>query len=267
MFERAMPRSVSKDVPFFVRDGDLLQPTEASQGPWGADTLNGRVIAGLLAHEVERLHGEPDFLPARLTVDLFRMSTMAPTSITTRVLRAGGRIRVVEAQFHSGDTTVAQATCQFLRRTSNPEGAIWRPEDWSVPAPDDVPQPEGEGVLVRGLWDLRQITGDIRKSVGQRRSWLREVRDLVGGEPLTPFVRVAVAADYASPLSHMTPSGLAYINSDLSLYLHRLPASAWIGFEVVDHGATDGVSNATCRLYDEQGALGSVTVAALAQRR
>lgn len=254
-------------MPFFVREGATLLPTEASRGPWGRDTLNGRVVAGLLAHEIERLHGDEALLPARLTVDLFRMSTIAPATVAARVLRDGGRIRVVEAQFRSGDEVVAHAVCQFLRRSANPEGDIWRPADWTVPAPDEIAAPEGASTPVRGLWDLRQITGDIRKTVGQRRAWLREVRELVGGEALTPFVRVAAAADYASPFSHFTPSGLAYINSDLSLYLHRLPRSKWIGFEVVDQGAAEGVSNAICRLYDEDGAMGSVTVAALAQRR
>ena len=50
---------------------------------------------------------------------------------------------------------------------------------------------------------------------------MSEVRDLVEGMPLTPFVRVAVAADFASPWANAGEQGLGYINSDVTLYLHR----------------------------------------------
>jgi hypothetical protein len=49
--------------------------------------------------------------------------------------------------------------------------------------------------------------------------------------------------------------------------LHRLPVTEWIGFEAVNHHATDGIAIGECWLYDEQGATGTATVAALAQRK
>jgi hypothetical protein len=52
------------------------------------------------------------------------------------------------------------------------------------------------------------------------------------------------------------------------LYLHRLPMKQWIGFEVVNRRhATDGVAIGECFLYDQQGPIGTSTVAALAQRK
>ena len=53
----------------------------------------------------------------------------------------------------------------------------------------------------------------------------------------------------------------------MTLYLHRLPVTEWVGFEVVNHQATAGVAIGECFLYDEEGPIGSSTVAALAQRR
>ena len=66
-------------------------------------------------------------------------------------------------------------------------------------------------------------------------------------------MRVAVAADFASPFANAGDQGLGYINSDVTLYLHRLPVKEWIGFEVVNHRATDGVAIGECWLYDERG--------------
>jgi hypothetical protein len=161
---------------------------------------------------------------------------------------------------------MARATCQLLRRTVNPPGAVWSPPKWDAPAPTDIPPP-GIGSMgdMGGMWATRPIIGEFG-SAGPRRLWMSEVRELVGGEPLTPFVRAALAADFASPYANAGDAGLAWINSDITLYLHRLPTTEWIGFEVVNHQATDGVAIAECWLHDEVGPIGSSSVAALAQR-
>jgi hypothetical protein len=100
-----------------------------------------------------------------------------------------------------------------------------------------------------------------------RRTWLREVRPLVGGEPYTPFSRVATGVDYTSPTANGSESGLDFINSDVTLYLHREPISEWIGYEVADHQGAEGVALGHCRLHDEHGPIGFSSCAALAQKR
>jgi hypothetical protein len=251
--------------PFFTCAGDRFAPTKASRGPWSETSLHARVVMGLVAREIERLHGGPEWMPARLTTDLYRLPDLSPARVTTRAVREGGRIRVIDAEFFSGEVSVARATCQLLRRTANPPGRVWSPPDWDAPAPADLPPPaKGIGDL-GGMWETRPIVGAFG-AVGPRRLWMREVRELVGGEPLTPFVRAALSADFASPYANAGEAGLAWINSDATLYLHRPPATEWIGYEVVNHQATDGVAIAECWLYDEVGAIGSSSVAALAQR-
>ena len=133
-------------------------------------------------------------------------------------------------------------------------------------APADIPVPTDPRLGMNGKWTTRPITGAMG-TIGPRRLWLSEVRDLVEGVPLTPFVRVAVAADFASPFANAGDQGLGYINSDVTLYLHRLPEKEWIGFEVVNHHATEGVAIGECFLYDQKGPIGTSTVAALAQRK
>ena len=64
-----------------------------------------------------------------------------------------------------------------------------------------------------------------------RRSWLRDTRALVEGEALSPFVRAALAADFASPVANSGSHGLDHINADLTLHLGRLPEGDWIGIE------------------------------------
>jgi len=252
--------------PFFTRDGDRLTPTQGSRGPWDPKSLHGRVVIGLLGYEIERRHGAPEFTPARLTVDMYRLPDLSPVEVTTRLIRDGTRIKVIEAEFFSAGTSMARAACQLLRRTENPEGSIWSPPNWDAPAPDDTPVPDDPRGALGGMWATRPIKGAFG-SLGPRQIWMSEVRDLVEGEPLTPFTRAALAADFASPFANAGEKGLAYINSDVTLYLHRTPVTEWIGLEVVNHQATDGVAIGECFVYDERGPIGSATVAALAQRR
>ena len=249
--------------PFFERDGETFRPTQASRGPWDPKSLHGRVIAGLLGARIEAVHGGPEFLPARLTVDMYRLPGLDPVEVTTRAVRDGWRIKVVEAEFFSGGVSMARASCQLLRRTEPPAGQVWSPASWTVPPPDEIASRAGAGDF-DAMWDLRPITGFMGAG-GPRQIWMAETRDLVRGMALTPFVRAALAADFASPFANAGDAGLGYINSDVTLYLFRAPRTKWVGMEVVGHGAADGVANGACRLYDEDGPIGTASVAALAQ--
>jgi hypothetical protein len=253
-------------APFFTRDGDTYVPGPISRGPWDGSSLHGRVIVGLLAFGIEQEHGGPEFQPARLTVDMYRLPDLSPITVTTRLVRDGYRIKVVDAEFVSGGVSMARATCQLLRRTENPPGTIWTPPNWDAPAPANIPDPTDARSGMGGMWAMKPISGDFG-TPGPRRAWMREVRELVGGTPLTPFIRVAAGADFASPFANFSDKGLGFINSDVTLYLHRNPVSDWVGYEVVNHGASDGVAIGECFLYDETGPIGSATVAALAQKR
>ena len=161
---------------------------------------------------------------------------------------------------------MARASCQLLRRTENAPGNVWSPPNWDAPQPAEIPAPTDPRLGMNGKWTTRPIVGAMG-SLGPRRLWMSEVRELVEGVPMTPFVHVATGADFASPFANAGDQGLGYINSDVTLYLHRLPVTRWVGFDVVNHHASDGVAIGECWLYDEQGPIGTSTVAALAQKQ
>jgi hypothetical protein len=252
--------------PFFTRDGAVFNAMPISRGPWNPQSLHGRVIIGLLAHAIEQCCGDGAYMPARLTVDMYRLPDFSPLTVETRVVRDGYRIKVIDAEVFSGGVSAGRATSQLLRRTENPPGRIWTPPDWDAPSPDEALALSEPQMVLDGMWEMRPIVGAMG-ALGPRRTWMAEVRELIGGAPLTPFVRAALASDFASPFANAGEDGLAYINSDVTLYLHRQPKDRWLGFEVVNHGATDGVGVGECWLYDVEGPIGAVTVCALAQRQ
>ena len=252
-------------TPFFSRDGDRFVPNDICRGPWDRESLHGRVVAGLLAHEIEQRWGQPGFQSARLTVDLYRMPPFAPAEVSSQVVRDGNRIRVVDAEFTSGGVAIARASAVLLRRSENPGGTVWSPPTWDAPAPASLPAPE-----VRPgydpMWETRVIDHGFG-SVERKRAWLRETRRLVDDVELTPWVRAAFASDFTNPFANSGSAGLEFVNADITLYLHRLPAGEWLGFEVATHQAAEGVAVAECALYDEDGPIGRSLVCAVANRR
>ncbi|ETR77706.1 hypothetical protein X566_08665 [Afipia sp. P52-10] len=251
--------------PFFTADGDRFIPTSAGRSPWDPKSMHGRIVIGLLGQEIERRHGSAAYMPTRLTVDMYRLPDFSPVEVQTRVVRDGKRIKVIDAEFFSNGISMARATSQLLLKTENPPGQVWTPPPWQAPLPKDIPPPTDPRTGMNGMWSVRPIEGAMG-TLGPRKLWMSDIREVVGGVPLSPFTRVALSADFASPFANAGDQGLRYINSDVTVYMHRMPVTEWIGYEVIDHGATDGVAIAECRIHDEKGAIGNASVTALAQR-
>src|ERR1700710_2714781 len=113
------------EPPFYTRDGARFLPTERGRGPWNPQSLHGRVVIGLLAHAIEHNHGGEGYLPARLTVDLYRLPDFSPVDVTTRIVRDGRRIKVIDAEYFSNGVSMARATSQLLLRGENAPGNVW----------------------------------------------------------------------------------------------------------------------------------------------
>ncbi|MCL0044107.1 thioesterase family protein [Dehalococcoidia bacterium] len=276
-----MNESVAQQA-FFERDpskSNLYHPTVHARGPWDPSTLHGRVISGLLAYEAETNHNTPqeieDFQVSRVTVDMFRVPPMAPVMLGGKVVRTGRRIKVIDVHLTTeyperGWIEIARATVVMLRKTQNPKGTIWTPPKWGINAPDEnLPMPhEIDGrkptKIHKPIWQILEV---MPGSPGRRGAWVREIHELIAGEITSPLVRVAQVADVANPFANSGTHGLAYINADVSLYLHRNPEGNWIGIENSYHGADNGTAVGTVTLYDKMGNIGSATVCGLAQAR
>ena len=102
-----------------------FQPTAYAHSHWGEDHLNGPAVVGLAARALELDHGSPDFLPARLTVDLFRAARGVTTTIATRLVRDGNRVRNAVCDVLQAGLAVAHATMVCYRRSAPPPGTRW----------------------------------------------------------------------------------------------------------------------------------------------
>ena len=261
---------MSHDQAFFAADGDVLVPSPLARGPWGS-TISGTYIGGLLGRAIERAGGDPDLQPARLTVDLLRPVALAdPVRVDTIVEREGRRIRLVDATMRQNDTVVARASALFLRRSEQPPDPAWT-------MPIEMPPPPTQRADVSGdftmeLWaysansELTAPSQDLSewRHGGQKYAWVRDVKPLVDGEAVSPFVRAAMAGDVTSSLTHSSASGLNYINADYTLTLSRLPDGEYIGLAGLTHYSHAGVATGTATLFDHLGPIGSGVATGLA---
>ena len=74
-----------------------------------------------------------------------------------------------------------------------------------------------------------RFVGGSWEGPGPATSWIRlRVPILPDVEP-SPFQRVVAAADFGNGISSLVDfEALAYINPDLTVYLHRLPVDEWV---------------------------------------
>ncbi|NUP82159.1 MAG: thioesterase family protein [Nonomuraea sp.] len=244
---------------FFTRKRGEFVPAPHARSPWSPDMLHGRLLGGLAARALEERHAEPGLHFARLTVDLFRNSPMLPVTVETTLVRDGRRIRVADAVLSTEQGVIGRASAVLLRQGEQPRDELRHTPAWDEPPPAGAPA-EGQGW--KPPFDLWRLSG--WGEGGRGRVWLRETHPLVDEEPVSPLTRVALAADFASPLSNYGSEGVSFINADYTITLARLPEGELIGVEATGHLSADGVATGQVTLHDTAGPIGFCLVTAVA---
>lgn len=247
------PKMTARPAHFIPIDGDRVQPTRFAQSLWGEDHLNGPAVVGLAAQALEAAFGLPDFLPARLTVDLFRAARGVPTTAEVTLIRDGRRVRNSECDVVQDGVTVARATLVQYRFAEAPPGEEWfRATDFEAPEVIDTglaPYINSDAVgWTRSIADHQNAS---------RKRYVNRSIDVIEGQVNTPFVRAAMAAEGTSMVTNLGTAGIGYINGDLTVALTRLPQDEWVGVEAESHWAAHGIAVGTTTLYDSAGPFGT----------
>jgi acyl-CoA thioesterase len=242
-----------KPAHFTLTESGEFAPTPFAQSHWGDDHLNGPAVVGLAARTLEREGGSTDFMPTRLTVDLFRAARGVPTAVAVRVVRDGRRIRSAECDVAQEGRLIARATLLQYRRSAAPPGRLWAAPMTFPPLPS---------VDEAALTQVGSDGAERSQSPGEhqndsRKQFYNRALDVVAGEENSHFVRAVMAAEATSLVTNMGTHGIGYINGDLIVGLARLPVGKWIGVQGDSHWASDGVAVGTATLFDQDGAFGT----------
>ena len=256
-----------------------VQPTELSRGPWSPDALHGGPVAALVAHAGEAALAETGaeaVTPVRLTLDLERPVPLAPLHISSEIVRRGRKVQVAEVTVHDdAGTRLVRASVLAIRRQD-----MTLPEDRPQPEDPTPPLPDASGPEWRGGQFGDGPTSFVKDAVAHQLvpgalpgsvtviDWIRlRVNVLDDNEP-SPFQRVLAAADFSNGISAVLSfDDWTFINPDLTVTLHRMPAGEWVAIEATSRLEPDGVGTAESNLYDEQGRLGRCVQTLLVEPR
>jgi hypothetical protein len=253
----------------FTPDGGAFVPSEHARGPWDPGAMHGGAPVALAARAIERLPTAVPMRCVRLTAEFAGAVPLAPVTVAARLTRGGKRLGFAEAQVSAGGQPVLRVGATLLR-----SAAV------DVPEPDEAPSvgPEAaraapwpgaaagdEGFHVTAT-EVRFARGSW--GPGPALAWLRLRVPLVAGEGPSPLQRVVAAADFGNGLSRMLDFGThLFVNTDLTVALHREPAGEWVALDVRTDLDPAGVGQATSVLHDERGRLGVAAQSLFVDRR
>jgi Thioesterase-like superfamily len=250
--------------PYFVRDENRFVPNQIARGGWGP-SISGHVVGGLLGWAVERAVDDPEFQPARLTVDLPAPTALEPIEVHTHLHHDRRRLRLVEAVLTQRGTPVARASALFLRRGPQPDGHVWSPPVQMPPLPiDDGTAPS---LFMRTYgWgsEIQNPDPEWADTAGPKYTWLHDMHSLIDGDSVSAFTRAAMSADITASLANWGTNGLQFINVDYTLTLSRLPEGPHIGLGSLTHYSDDGVATGSAVLVDRKGPIGTAVSVAIA---
>jgi hypothetical protein len=240
----------------YERDGDWYVPNRFAGGPWSPDSQHGGPPSALLAGAIESV-ASPGMLVARVTVEILKPVQMVPHRIETEVLRPGKRVQLIGARLLSAEGEIARATALRIRRDPD----VTQDPLHTTPQPD----PPQAGEIHKEFGGFRHFFADAievrylsgaAEVPGPATAWIRMAVPLVADEEPSQLQRVVVAADTGNGISaELDFRGNLFINPDLTVYLHRLPAGEWICLDSVTN-LGEGTGLAQSALYDQQGPIG-----------
>lgn len=259
----------------YVQDGMVWRPSVLSRGPWDARAQHGGAPSALLAHLAESALPDPAWQLTRLSIELIKPVPVAPLTVRQEIHPGRSTTRVT-IDLYADEALVARGHALLVRGQAIelPPGLPgWSPEQL-LPHPSEcharlqIPGLPSGVSFYQSAMDHRVAQGDTTQP-GPAAAWFRLTVPLVQGQPTSPAMRAAAAADFGNGVSWVLPAErYLFSNADLSLHLHRPPEGEWIGLRSETQAHGGGVGTTLSRLYDVHGPIGvAIQTLVLRERR
>jgi len=247
---------------FTTIDGRRFLPTDHARGPWDAHSCHAGPPTARMVRAMEQL--VPDQRLTRVTVELMRPIPMSGFRVQADVRRPGRSVTHTEAEIYDDDRFYARAYGMHLRRldylevstapVDSPVFGQSRPGEFPIRiAAHELP---GFNSTIEVRFDPAGSQG----SGGPTTMWMRTKVAILAGEEASPFQQICPLADCGNGLSYNDYlDRVLFLNTDLTVSLHRDPVGDWYCSRSISHWETTGIGLADAELFDIEGSVGRAT--------
>ena len=239
-------------------------PTKHTQGTWNPNDQHMASATGLLTYEVDKFaeqdKEQDNMRLARISLDILGSIPLAESTITTRCLRPGKTIELLEAVLSSRgrDFIVARAWRLLTQDTSAIAGLEDRTARYQ---PDELSEWSEMHKWPGGYIKTLRLVSEPERRPGRGMVWMTNDIQMIAGVPTTDLVHLLGMVDTANGVVPRVGLGLdeanwMFPNTDLQIHMHRLPQGRWLGIDAMQQYGADGIGVTSAVLHDVYGPFG-----------
>lgn len=228
-----------------------------AQGAWNEQEQHMAPVTGILCYEIEQFNPISNMRIGRISLDIFGMIHFGEFTITTKSIRPGKTIELLESIFEAKGKICVIA--RAWRMITSDSSEVLGLEDQKVPHPESLEKWEGMQQWPGGFIQTIETRTNLNEHrLGKGVVWLTNTFYLVEGYQNSDFTRLMGMVDVANGVAPRQSGNFEWIfpNLDLQIHLHRLPKGAWLGLEVVQQYGDDGIGLTSAVLHDIHGPFG-----------
>lgn len=243
--------------PFFSQNSDgVFVGNDPARGPWSADHCHAGPVTGLAARAAEIAVGAEKML-CRLTLDILRPLPLAGLRVAAETTRHTRTLATTQITVHDLDNTLcALGTSMHLVRKDL--GVVPTAPVTPLRRADAVSGPFSIGAGLHDKPYFGQFLDvayppEFGLNPGPKTLWMRTTT-LVEGEEQSAIQSLCALADCGNGISwNARPAEMGFMNTDLTLNVHREPEGDWHASDSVSHWQGTGIGMSQSVLQDEKG--------------
>lgn len=236
------------------------QPTKHAQGAWNEHEQHMAPATGVLTAELNGYAPQDNMRIARISLDILGLIPLDDFTITTRCIRPGKTIELIEAVMSSRgrDAIIARAWRLMTQDTSEIAGIE---DQQSAHKPEDLSAWDGMKGWPGGFIESVRLVTDTQRRPGRGMIWITNDVEMVEGVPTDDLVHLLGMVDTANGVVPRVGLGLSKLewmfpNTDLQIHMHRAPRGRWLGIDAIQQYGDDGIGLTSAILHDTQGPFG-----------
>lgn len=231
-----------------------FRSSDHTNGPWGPGMQHLGPPSALLVRALESLPNGADSQLARVTVEILGPVPVADLEVSAAVERPGRSVEMLSATLTADGRPAATARgWRIARSDTSPVRTV---SGDPLPPPESATPlgpPDGWHPGYLNAMEWRSLHGGLDVP-GPATVWARQRVELVAGEAPSALQRLFTVADSGNGASAtLDPSRWWFINTELTVHVHRLPEGEWIGLDAATTVGPHGVGTATSVLHDVNG--------------